>query len=994
MHVYSISIKHSRGWTSKMAPKNALNAKNSKSSRLSHFLNENIFIVLAFICSALLMMIVYYCFEVIPFGDKTILRMDLYHQYGPLFAELYDRLTEFRSLIYSWTSGAGSSFLGNYYNYLSSPIAFIVLLFGHENIPESIGAMVLIKNALAAASMAYYLKKAHNKNDFSLAAFGIMYSFCGFFIAYYWNVMWIDAMYLLPLVVLGIEKIINERKAKLYIAALALAFFSNYYMAFMICVFSVLYFIVYYFGKYSIKDIIAPVRQKEDENGNMVDVSGDKLKKSRFLRSGTLFASGSFLAFALTAFALIPTYFILQACSATSSTMPADLENYNTVFDFLANHLASVEPTIRSSGDTVIPNVYSSMLTVFLVPLYLMCKKIPIKEKIFNTALLGIFFFAFNFNIPNFIIHAFHFPNDLPFRFSFIYSFFIISMAYKALIHIKEFSGKELLTCGIAIIGFIVLIEEIGQGNVTINTVAISVIFTVLYVLVLWLMKNPSYYQPTVALLLMCCVFAEAAIANTNNFEITQIKPNFTNGYSEFQVLKADLDKKEGSDNYRMELTDINTLMDNSWFGYNGTSVFSSMAYEKFSNMQRHLGIKGNYINSYIYNRQTPVYNAMMSLKYIVDNDNSGMNSDLFDYISSTGKFAAYENKYYLPIAYCADKELKKWKSSSEDDPFVVQSEYWKSATGVEDEVFIPVEVTDAELTNLNELESSFSGTFFKYSKIESSSSATAFISYLLLEPGNVYTYVKAQSFDDVTISCGDFSEIQNIDEPYILDLGWHEEGEVVTIEMPIEETYVSGNINCFVYTLDEQAFQKGYDVLSSSALNVSEFEDTYIKGSVIADKSCILYTSIPYDEGWSVTVDGKSVETFGLNDDTMLALNLEEGAHTIEFSYSPKGFLVGVCISLAAVVFVIIYLSLSFVRKRKKAKKEKALNDEIISEDQKIGIEALMEQDLGPNATEEDSEALLATEREIVIEDLDDLDDDTQPISNEKDETENEKES
>ncbi|MBP3327578.1 MAG: YfhO family protein, partial [Clostridia bacterium] len=135
-----------------MAPKNALKKKNRKETALSRFINENIYIFLAFICSAALMLIVYFCFEVIPFGDKTVLRMDLYHQYGPLFAELYDRLTGFKSLLYSWTSAGGSSFLGNYMNYLSSPIALIILAFGHENIPESIGAMVLIKNALAAST--------------------------------------------------------------------------------------------------------------------------------------------------------------------------------------------------------------------------------------------------------------------------------------------------------------------------------------------------------------------------------------------------------------------------------------------------------------------------------------------------------------------------------------------------------------------------------------------------------------------------------------------------------------------------------------------------------------------------------------------------------------------------------------------------------------------------------------------------------------------------
>ena len=181
--------------------------KKHPDSKLSRFIDRNIYIILAFICSAVLMLLVYYCFEIIPFGNKTVLRMDLYHQYGPLFAELYDRITQLKSMLYSWNTGGGGAFLGNYYNYLSSPVGgLLVLLFGHENVPEAIGSMVLLKNALAAAAMAYYLKKTGGRNDFTVSAFGILYAFCGFFIAYYWNIMWIDAMYLLPLVVLGIER--------------------------------------------------------------------------------------------------------------------------------------------------------------------------------------------------------------------------------------------------------------------------------------------------------------------------------------------------------------------------------------------------------------------------------------------------------------------------------------------------------------------------------------------------------------------------------------------------------------------------------------------------------------------------------------------------------------------------------------------------------------------------------------------------------------------
>ncbi len=967
-----------------MAPENALK-KNGKESTLSRFFNENIYIILAFICSAVLMMIVYFCFEIIPFGDKTVLRMDLYHQYGPLFAELYDRWTGLKSMLYSWTSGAGSSFLGNYMNYLSSPIALIILAFGHENIPESIGAMVLIKNALSAATMAYYLKKAHGKNDFSLPAFGIMYSFCGFFIAYYWNVMWIDAMYLLPLVALGIEKIINERKAKLYIGALAVTFFSNYYMAFMVCVFSALYFFVYYFGKYSIKEYIKAPRQKEVKEGKFVNKKSDCIKYSSFLRSGILFASSSLLSAGLMAFVLIPTVFILQACSATSGSMPEELTNYNTVFDFLANHLASVVPTIRSSGDTVIPNVYSGILTLVLVPLYLFCKKIPLKEKIANTILLAVFFAAFNFNIPNYIIHAFHFPNDLPFRFSFIYSFFIVTIAYKALLHIKEFSGKELLTSGIALIGFIVIVEEIGQGNVNINTVAISIIFAAIYAVILWLMKNPNYYQPTVALLLMCCVFAEAAIANTNNFEITQVKPNFTNGYSEFRTLKESLDSDEGNDDYRMELTDINTLMDNSWFNYNGVSVFSSMAYEKFSNVQSDLGLKGNYINSYIYHRQTPVYNAMMSLKYIVDNYGYTMNDSLYTYVASVGNFSAYKNNYYLPVGYCVNTAIKDWETDSTDNPFEIQANYWKKATGVAD-VFTQVELTDVALTNIDEDNSTFMGDNFFYSKADYNSDANATVNYYIQNSGNVYLYVNTSSCEEIHATCGEFYETQNLDEAYILDLGYHIQDEILSVDLPFKEDQDTGAVACYVYMLNEDAFIEGYNNLVDGAIEVTEFTDTSISGTVTANEKSVFYTSIPYDKGWSVTVDGKKVETFDLADNAFLAFEIDAGEHEIEMNYSPRGLAIGIIVSAVSWFIVFIILIIKAIQKRRNNKRKETKNTEP-EEKQVMGIEALMIQDLGPDATEEDSEALLAPEREVVIEEIPEAKD--IPISSQTSESE-----
>ena len=163
-----------------------LKEKFKTSRRLKPFYNTR-YSWLAAACTFGIMVVVYYCYDLIPFGETTILRMDLYHQYGPLFAELYERVTNFDSLIYSWTSGGGSGFLGNFFNYLSSPFLVIMLLFGHKNMPEAIAAMVILKAALASYTFSYFISKKNKEASPLTSAFGVLYACSGYFIAYYWN---------------------------------------------------------------------------------------------------------------------------------------------------------------------------------------------------------------------------------------------------------------------------------------------------------------------------------------------------------------------------------------------------------------------------------------------------------------------------------------------------------------------------------------------------------------------------------------------------------------------------------------------------------------------------------------------------------------------------------------------------------------------------------------------------------------------------------------
>ncbi len=908
----------------------------AKKPLLKRIFSDNTYCWLAFLCTAGLMLLVFYCFDLFPFGGSTILRMDLYHQYGPLFAEFYDRVTNLKSLIYSWNSGLGSPFLGNFFNYLSSPAAVIMLIAGHKNMPEAIAFMIFFKAAFSAASFTYYLKKSVGRHDYTSAAFGVLYSMCGYFVAYYWDVMWIDAMVYFPLVIYGIERIINRRKPSVYIAALAMTFICNYYMGYMTCIFSVLYFFVYFFSINDFTTLADNAVYTYDSEGNKQYSFREKVKGNVFLRSGFTFAAGSVAAACLVAFSLIPVFIILRSCSATSGSMPQNYRTYFSIYDFLANHLASVAPTIRSSGDDVLPNVYCGIATILLVPLYLFSKQINIKEKISNIFLLGIIFVSFDLNVLNYIWHGFHFPNDLPYRFSFMYSFILLVLAYKAFTRLNEFTGRQILGAGVAVIGFVIITQKIGSKNVEDITILLSIIFAVSYCLIFYLLKEPKRQKAAIAVVLLCCVVAEIACANTDRYSMSQVKTTFTGDYDDFRSIKSGLDKIEGNDDYRMELTYNRARMDPCWFGYNGISTFSSMAYEKMSNIQSDLGVYGNYINSYTYYMQTPVYNMMHSLKYIVNNDtNVVVDDDYYTQIASKGNFTAYSNKYWLPIGMPLSPDIIDWNSDYRN-PFMVQADWFRIATGV-DYVFDRMNISNISYNNIDPFDSAVTDNGeFNFKKTYPGGDSQIIFELSVDEAKHCYFFFDSSSVEEVGITRFGSTIYKDVDEPYIFDLGITNPGETVNISVNLDgDSDDSGLIYFYPYYVNDEALNTGYEALAANQFEVESFEDTRITGRVKTEEESVFFTSIPYDKGWQVKIDGKAIskDDYIALKDAYLCFNLPAGEHKIELKFKQRGLLEGACVSaFTAICLLLAALYVSRTREKRRvnyeAKCEQALTE------------------------------------------------------------------
>ena len=899
-------------------------AVSVRQSKIYKIFYKNRYVFLTTVLATACIAVIYVIFSVFPFGSITVMRMDLYHQYGPLFAELYDRIVEHKSLLYSWITGGGSSFLGNYLNYLSSPLSFLIFLFDKEDISYAITFIVALKCILSATSFSYYLKKSFNKDNYFLSVFGILYAFSAYFLAYYWNVMWLDAMIMLPLIALGIEKIFKTGDIKLYTVSLVILFFANYYMGYMCCIFAVLYFFVCFINTYSNDGKL---------NKNAVyekKYSTKALMNNVFINRGVKFAFASIIAALICAITLVPVFMILKNSSATSGTFPQTFKSYFDLLDLITSHFALLETTIRSSGDNVLPNIYTGILTFILLPLFLVNNKIKLKEKATYVVLIIFFVFCFNNNCAEYIWHAFHFPNDLPYRYSYMYSFIIAVMGYKTILNFKGIKVKDIAYTGLAIISFVIICQKFLTNKMTNITIYATIIFVALWCGFLFLLKNKNAQKKTVSFVLVTFILCETIISSIVGLPLNQDNKNYKENYKTYTDAINYIDNKD-SGFYRTELCYLNTRMDPAYYGYNGISVFSSMAYESYSQLQSSLGMQGNKVNSYTYNTQTPVYNMMFNIKYLIQTDVSlAPSSNLYKkiYTTSDKKSNVYESKYNLPIAYCVNSKIDDWVTD-EGNPFEIQSDFVKLATGYSN-VFKPVEYNSTDFDAVSGDDVTENGTYWLEKSDSSSNYGTETVSLSPTIDGNLYLYVKSSDLKTITVNSEKVSDItQSMEDAYILDLGYHNKGDEVLVSLDASKMESeSTSFDFYCYTADDTVVKNMYNSLAGNSLNVESYSDTTIKGTVNAKENCYLYSSIPYDDGWSVYVDGKKAETFEIGG-TLLAIELTPGQHKIEYKYFPVGFLYGIIIS-AVTVFGLcgfyIYNKSSLKLNKSKRRKDKII--------------------------------------------------------------------
>ncbi len=410
--------------------------------------------LMPFVAILVLMMFV----EAIPFGDHSLLYSDCWHQYFPFFKAFRKALLSGESLLYSWDVGMGMDYLGLISYYLASPLNLLSVLLPESWVLPYFSFLMPIKLSLASLFFAIFLKKMFGKNDISIAIFGSFYGLCAWALGYQWNIMWLDTFAVLPLVVLGMVCLLRDRKFILYTVTLALSILMNYYIGFFTCIFILLAFICYQIT------CCKSIKRFFLDLGNIALFSVLAIGLTAILSLPTLAALGNTYSsvntfpegFSLNIVAYEQCTVAREAWEAFEAAKEAGEPAISLWFDALGK---SFMPILSGMGQVAgnltggnvpsfkegLPNIYCGVTTLILSFLFLMAKNIKLREKLCCIGLLVFFILSFIIRQLDYIWHGFHFTNMIPYRFSFLFSFVMLYMAYRAYMVRRRFKPFHLI---------------------------------------------------------------------------------------------------------------------------------------------------------------------------------------------------------------------------------------------------------------------------------------------------------------------------------------------------------------------------------------------------------------------------------------------------------------------------------------------------------------------------------------------------------------------
>ena len=834
-----------------------------------------------------------------PFGSYSMLYSDMYHQYYPFFLAFRRALLSGDSLLYNWDVGMGMDYLGLISYYLASPLNLLSVLVPEGWMLEYFSLLVPVKLGFAGLFFAIFLKKLFGKEDLSIVLFGAFYGTCAWALGFQWNIMWLDTFALLPLVALGTVSLLRDKKFILYTLSLFMSIFANYYVGFFVCIFVALIFFCYEICRWQ----------------------GFK----RFFADLGRIALFSVIAIGMTGVLELPAFVALQTTHSSVNNFPTEFRlniakenNLKGLFYGMRQVAGNMFGGSDLNFKEGLPNVYCGVGSVMLAFLFLTAKNVKLRDKICTVALLLLFNASFVIRQLDYIWHGFHFTNMIPYRFSFLYSFVVLYMAYRAWLMRHEFKLWQILVTAVLGVGILVCSDKRLETVYLVYNIGFMVVYLAAMIYGQFEIRLPKNAMKAVvekenaarilrrenAAIFLAAIMVIELIMNMVNFGSHFTKTNVTNyprdtkySASMFRYMK---EREEDTLFYRAEVTHSQTLNDGALNGYRGISTFTSSANVRVTEFMRMLGYGAkNTYNRYCFEEGSPVSNLFLGLKYMMDRDGKDKESSVFQHIHHYGNTYLYENLAYLPLGFLAEKELANVQFYLESNAFLFQNELFTAATGLEGDVWrrllgdsLTISGKDVNITDQN------SSGYCAYTDTIQGSQVT--YTYVADQDGFMCVHVNLPKRNNVAISLnGKELYTEGTTLPQMMAVGDVKVGDVIEVTMTCKAGENSTmTLSAAIMNMD--LFWEGYDILNASTLELTTFTNTKVEGTVNCNRDGLLYTSIPQNGNWSVLVDGQKAPV-RLVGDAMVAVELTEGSHTVTFVYRNGAFLLGLAATLGS---------------------------------------------------------------------------------------------
>lgn len=812
-----------------------------------------------------IMALAYYLIGIYPGSERTILASDAFSQYANFHASFNNVLHGKQNIFYTWYGSLGLNYWAFSAYYLNGIFTPIVYFFDNQSMPDALYVITLIKFGSMGASFWLFSTQTFKLPNWLHVSFSTAYALMAYTTAYSEVIMWLDAFVYLPLIILGIHRMMDKQKPVLLFVSYLLLFLSNFYLAFIIGVFSFLYFVI---------RLLTNLQQ--------------------YKKSVLPYLVTSFLAGGASMVTILPTILDLKNNGESLSGFQQFWQPDTGIWDLVTKSMSGVYDTSKFGSA---PFIYVGLLPLIFCLFYFVSKKTALRNKLLYGGLFLILIASVYVSSLNLFWHGLHAPNMFLYRFSFLFSFLILLLAGYSLETFQKKDVEKIINVVLVLLGLFLLAYFFANKQrydyVSASAFIMNIVFLVSY-LVLFVLYQKEKVQRLLLLLAALVMIFEAGF--NAQAMIAGIKEDW--GYPNHYVYDQNYEKLtelieqtkvDNSDFYRLENLDAVTRNDSFNYGYSGVTMFSSIRNRHSSAYLNNLGYRSSGSNlNIIYANNTIIMDSLLGIKYNLSKQ--PVMKYGYKKIATKGDYSLYENRYALPLGILTDKGIYQ------KDAVNNQSELISHLSGIKESLFSFGTVKEAKLENVV-LEAG--GERLVYRKQDITKDAT--IKWTVDIPANTQAYLSLvapeqsnMSKTDVVVTVDGVSRRSSILESgQYYNLGYYE----TTKTVEVTTTFISTDAKITIYQPDTALlniprFEESIEQVKKKGVTF-ETSGRKAKAKVALNEDQVILTTIPYDKGWTAYIDGKKTEipTFK---DAFLTLPVSKGVHTVEFVFLPQGFIVG----------------------------------------------------------------------------------------------------